>query len=140
MEYKEHTGVVVSVVGENATVKLERGSGRDCEGCCACSAFAGERTMVVPAAGLSEGDHVSLLVPTVNAYLSMFLVFILPVMLFFAGAYVGRAFEEGEHLGGVALGVGGAGIVVAFIIAAMVNRIILGKAAIQVRKLHSDAP
>jgi len=140
MERKEHTGVVVSVAGEKATVKLDHGASKDCEGCCACSAFAGERTIVVPAGELNEGDPVSVLVPTVNAYLSMFLVFVLPVMLFFAGAYIGRAFEEGENLGGVALGVGGAGIVLAFVIAAVVNRIIMRKASIEVRKLHSNAP
>lgn len=141
MQYHEDTGTVMEVTEEKALVRLDHERSKDCGGCCACSALggAGLPTIEVERDGLEQGDRVEVRIPRVNAYLSMLLVFGLPVALFMAGISVGQLFEGEERLGGTAALGGIIGIIVAFLIAWLVNRTITGGARPEARKLPAES-
>ena len=141
MNWVEETGTVVAVDGGKASVKLDRKARKECGSCCACGAFAaGEDTIKVPAGQLKQGERVSIRIPQVNAYLSMFLVFGLPMLLFFAGIFVGRALEQTERIGTGALVGGVLGLFIAFFIAAVVDRAFRRKAQPEVCGPAAGAP
>ena len=139
MEYVEDTGLVVSVSEDKATVQLDHKSKEDCGSCCACSAHGGgPPSLDVPRGDLKEGDRVSVRIPRVNTYLSMALVFGLPLVLFLAGMAIGRQLEGDEPVGNMAALGGILGIIVAFLIAWLVNRAIMQRAAPEARRIGTE--
>lgn len=139
MQYVEDTGTVVAVDADKATVKLDHKRSDDCKSCCTCSAFGSDQfTIQVERGDLQEGQRVRARIPRVNEYLSMLLVFVLPMVLFIAGIFVGRTFESDDQIGSAAVLGGIVGLVVAFTFAWMVNRAVMKKAMPEVRPLASE--
>ena len=131
MNYVEDTGMVVSVDGEKATVRLDRKPREECGSCCACSAFStggGPPAVDVPRDDLEEGERVRVRIPRVNAYLSMALVFGLPLALFMAGIAVGQRLEGGARVGNVSALGGLIGLITAFLVAWLANRLLVRRA------------
>jgi positive regulator of sigma E activity len=139
LKYVEDTGVVLVVGPEKATIRLDHKRAEDCHGCCACSTFGGEAfTVDVERGRLQEGDHVRVRIPRANEYLSMLLVFGLPLALFMGGIAVGRAFESTERVGTAAMVGGLVGLGVAFLLAWIVNRTLIGKAVPEASRLPAE--
>jgi len=125
MEYVEDTGLVVSVDDEKAIVRLDRKPRKECGSCCACSAFStdgGPPAIEVPRADLEEGEHVRVRIPRVNTYVSIALVFGLPLAMFMAGIAIGQSLEGGARVGNVSALGGLIGLITAFLVAWLANR------------------
>lgn len=136
MKYAEDTGTVLTVGPQQATVRLDHKRPDECRSCCACAAFGGEAfTVEVERGELQEGDRVRVRIPRVNEYVSMLLVFGLPLVLFMGGVAVGRAFEETERIGTASMVGGIIGLVVAFLLAWAVNRLVIKKAVPEAHRL-----
>lgn len=136
MRYVEETGTVVAVSRQEASVRLDRKRDKSCGACCACSAFTGaDQTVRVPRGDFQEGDRVRVRIPQVNAYLSMLLIFAMPIALFAAGLMVGRALEGTDRIGTGALVGGLVGLGVSFALAWVINRALRGKAAPEAHRL-----
>lgn len=139
MRYVEDTGIVLTVGPQKATIRLDHKRAEDCRGCCACAAFGGEAfTVDVERGELQEGDRVRVRLPRVSEYLSMLLVFGFPVALFMGGLAVGRAFEKTERIGTAAMVGAIIGLVVAFLLAWVVNRMVISKAVPEVSRLPAE--
>jgi len=129
MRYLEDTGTVVSVTGEKATVRLDHKRTEACGSCCACSALAGgDRAVTVDRGDLQEGDRVHVRIPQVDAWVSILLVFGLPLALFMAGIWVGQRLEGGRQVGNLSVLGGIVGLLVAFVAAWLANRALIRKA------------
>lgn len=138
MRYVEDTGTVLTVGAEKATIRLDH-KRKDCAGCCACSAFGTAAYTIEVARGeLQEGERVRVRIPRVNEYVSMLLVFILPLVLFMGGIAAGRLFEPDERIGGASVSGGVVGLVVAFAIAWTVNRLVIRKAVPEAHRLQPE--
>lgn len=139
MKYIEEEGTVVSVEGGRATVRLDRKVTESCGTCCACSAHQnGKKTIEVDANDLEDGDRVRARIPRVNPYLSMFLVFGLPLALFMTGIMVGQRVQGGERLG-TASAIGGiVGLMVAMLFALLMNHLLTRNAHPEARKISSE--
>jgi positive regulator of sigma E activity len=139
MKMIEHVGTVVEVEGDRAVVELETnescGTGAAC-GCCA-ALQTGRRRLQVERDGLEAGDSVEVTMPASSGYLSALVVFGLPMLLFVVGMLVGQQFVPPGGPNGMAPIVGGvAGLAVALVVAALVNRALsTGKNGIRVRRL-----
>jgi positive regulator of sigma E activity len=121
----EHVGTVVAIEGDKAAVQLKADA--SCSrgfACACCSSLRPEpRIIRVVRADLEEGDTVRVLVPAYMGYLSMFVLFVLPLILVVVGFAIGGQFEEGKSAHGMATLVGGAvGFIVAVVVAAVVSR------------------
>jgi len=136
----EHTGVVREVQGDEAVVEFELP--RDCGSCfaCSCSSVLEDRTRTVrvPRGDLEAGESVLISIPAYAGYLSMFLVFVLPLGLFVAGILVGGRLEgaTGTH-GGPTLAGGLAGFLAGFALAVAFNKK-AGTAGYRVSRLMSS--
>ena len=80
-------GLVIKRHGSMADVRIKRESacGSDCASCGGCQ----DKSFIVSAkndADANEGDRVKLYLPTGKVYISAALVYLLPVLLLFAGA------------------------------------------------------
>ncbi|MFW6457156.1 MAG: SoxR reducing system RseC family protein [Planctomycetota bacterium] len=129
MKYVEEKGTVVSVDDGVATIRLDQKVTESCGSCCACSAYeSGKDTIEVNADGLAKGERVQARIPRVNPYLSMFLVFGLPLALFMTGIAVGQQIQGGERLGGTSALGGVLGLIVAVLVASSMNHLLTRKA------------
>ena len=134
--YVEDTGTVVEVGPRKATIRLDHSPDGSCGSCCACSAFAGgEHTLEVDRGDLQKGERVLARVPRLNQYLSIFLVFGLPLVLFSVGITVGLAFGEEKQVGSTAVLGGLAGLALAFALSWLVNRLLVSKSPPRVSRL-----
>lgn len=120
-------GKVVAIEGGEASVRLE--PHESCGGrfrCACCTSFRpGPRTIRVNPEGLEIGDTVQVSMPAHGGYLSAFVLFVLPPVLFVAGILVGGAVADqggADDLSIILGGVCGFGLAVA--IALLVNRIL----------------
>ncbi len=139
MKYVEDTGTIVAVGPDRASIKLDHKKPESCGPCCACSAFTGEdRTVQVSRGELREGDRVRVRIPRVNAYLSMLLVFVLPIALFLAGMFIGRALEGTDRIGTASLLGGAVGLAVSFALAWVVNRAVSRHAVPEAHRLSPE--
>ena len=137
MNYVEDTGTVVMTGPQKASVKLDHEQPEKCGSCCACSIFGnGSYTIDVDRGELREGDRVRVRIPRVNEYLSMLLVFGLPLGMFMGGVAVGTAFEADKRVGAASVVGGAVGLVVAFLVAWIVNRLVVKKAAPRAERLE----
>jgi len=123
MDYRDDLGTVVSVTERKATIRLDHRRTDACGSCCACSVLAsGDAVVEVDRGDLNPGDRVHVRIPQVNAYLSMLLLFGLPLVLFMAGIWAGQALEGAERIGNLSIVGGVAGLAVALFVAWLVNR------------------
>ena len=140
MRYVEDTGTVVSVTGQKATIRLDHKHPDSCGSGCACSALSGDdHSVKVDSGDLQQGDRVMVRIPHVNANISMLLLFVLPMVMFFVGAAVGGAFGETGRVGMPSLLGGGAGFGLALALAWAVNRKLTRGAAPQARRATPDS-
>ena len=140
MRYHEDTGTVVKVTEKRATIKLDHPPREECGTCCACSSMVGEHLLEVDRGSLKPGDRVSARIPQVNTYVSVLLVFGLPLALFFLGIYFGRLLEGGEQVGTVSILGGVVGLAVAFGVAWLINRKFYGNVVPEAHKIASEVP
>ena len=84
------TGVVIEVEDEKSLIRVDREVPEMCEKCSkACSgASGGPAVLEVHRRDLEVGERVTVHVSQVNAYLSIVLLFALPMVLFAVGALV----------------------------------------------------
>lgn len=136
MKYIEEKGTVTGIEGETATVRLDNKIEEDCGSCCACSAFqSGESTIDLPKGNLQEGDRVQVRVPRVNPFLSMLLIFGLPLALFMGGIAIGQNLQGGERIGSISAMGGIAGLILAFLIAWLMNHMLSRNAVPEAEKI-----
>jgi positive regulator of sigma E activity len=139
MKMMEHAGTVVEVEDERAVVELEEGERCGSSVTCGCcnALQGGRRRLQVDRNGLKAGDNVQVMVPAVSGYVSVLVVFVLPMVLFIAGILIGQQFEPPGGANGLATIVGGlAGVGVAVLVAMAVNRLLTGgRSNIQVRRV-----
>lgn len=99
------TVTVTSVSGRWATVSYERPTAchGDCSKCAGgCGSMAAKECVVVQAEnpiGAKAGDRVIIEAASAQVYYAIFLVYALPVLLFFAGYYAGARFSAGPLAG-----------------------------------------
>jgi len=124
MQYREETGTVAELRQGKAIVRLDADAETKCGSCCACSIGAsGVRTLVVDKNALSVGDRVRVRIPRLSGYVSMLLLFVLPLALFVAGMSLGMMFEPEGGGHGLSPIVGGLlGLGVALLIAWIAER------------------
>jgi positive regulator of sigma E activity len=141
-----YVGLVVDVRGDVAEVSVRIGGGgrADCSacgvtrGCCSGGPIA-VRKFYVDRGALSEGDHVRITVPTCSGYVSMLLMFVLPMALFITGAVLGTVAEPADASHGLPTILGGiAGLALAVIIAAAVNHRVTGRRNILVEAISAE--
>jgi positive regulator of sigma E activity len=143
MKMIEHVGTVVEVEGDRAVVELETtescGSSAAC-GCCA-ALQSGRRRLQVEKNDLEAGDTVEVTMPAASGYLSILVVFGLPLALFVVGMVIGARFEPPGGANDMATIIGGvAGLALAVVVAVFVNRrLSKGKNRMQVRRLSPGA-
>lgn len=138
MKYVTEKGTVEAVEKETATVRLDHKVKESCGSCCACSSLqSGPESIKVPADGLEEGDRVEVRIPQVNPFLSMLLIFGLPLAFFMGGIAIGQQMQGGTRIGSYSIVGGVVGLVVAFAIAWVMNRLITRDAAPEVHKITS---
>ena len=138
MNYVHEKGTVQSVEDDTATVRLDHKVDESCGSCCACSAFqAGPTTIEVPRNGLEEDDRVEVDIPRVNPFLSIGLIFGLPLALFMAGIAVGQHLEGGNRVGNLSIIGGVIGLIVAVGIAWIMNHLLTRDASPKAHKMAS---
>jgi len=140
MKKVEHVGTVVAVEKDTALVELKPDPA--CAGsfsCSCCSLKPAEpRRVRVWKGDLEEGDTVYVGIPAYAGYLSTFVVFILPLVLFVTGLLVGARWESGGAHGlptlvGAAIGFG-----TAVLIALAVNRWLADARRFSVRRVKQE--
>jgi hypothetical protein len=130
-------GKVVAVEGERAVVEFraDAACGRGL-GCVGCSLFRADSfTARLPRGDLQEGDTVRVTVPTGASYLSILLVFVLPILLAVVG-FVGGSLLEPQAIegwGGILGGLGG--LVLAVTVAVLANRRLGGISRLHVERV-----
>ena len=125
MKYIEDTGTVKSVEEGRATIRLDHKSTEECGSCCACSAFGGGLPEIeVPGDGFAEGQRVRVRIPRSNPYLSILLVFFLPLALLMAGVFAGQRLQNSPRLGAYAAAGGVVGLTIALAVAWVANRLL----------------
>jgi len=140
MRYVEDTGTVVSVSDDKATIRLDHKHPDSCGSGCACSALSGDdRSVTVDRGELQQGDRVMVRIPHVNANMSMLLLFVLPMVMFFVGAAVGGALSGTERVGMPSLLGGGVGFGLALALAWAVNRKLTRRAAPEAHRATADS-
>jgi positive regulator of sigma E activity len=138
MKYVTEEGTVQAVEEDKATVRLDHKVKESCGSCCACSSFqAGPETIEVPSDGLEEGDRVEVRIPRVNPFLSMLLIFGLPLAFFMSGIAVGQQMQGGARIGTLSVVGGIVGLVLAFLIAWLMNHLLTRDATPEVHKIAS---
>jgi positive regulator of sigma E activity len=138
MKYVTEEGTVEAVENQTATVQLDHKVKESCGSCCACSSFqSGPESIKVPADGLQEGDRVEVRIPQVNPFLSMLLIFGLPLAFFMGGIAIGQQMQGGARIGGRSVLGGVIGLVVAFAIAWLMNHLLTRDAEPEAHKIAS---
>lgn len=139
MKMIEHTGTVIEVESGRAVVELEAGAQCGTSASCSCCGAmqGGRRRLEVDNNGLKAGDNVQVTVPTVSGYVSMLVIFVMPMAFFIGGILIGQRFEPTPGATGMTTIVGGlVGLGVAVLIAMGINRLLTGgRSSIQVRRL-----
>lgn len=139
MKYVEETGTVEEVDGETATVRLDNRIEESCGSCCACDAFqSGDNMIDIPARDVAQGDRVEVRIPRVNTFLSILLIFIIPLGLFMTGITVGQQLQGGARIGNISVIGGVIGLVAGMGFAWIMNRVISSRAEIEARKISSE--
>jgi positive regulator of sigma E activity len=140
----EHIGTVTEVTEDKAVVEL-----RDTDRCCGmglrcacCASVQSERRRIrVPRGDLERGDMVCVSIPARAAYVGMFVVFVLPVLLFVLGAGIGWLVRGRAAGNDIPIIIGGlCGFVLAVIVAVLVNRKMASTQDIQVRRVREGQP
>ena len=129
MKTIQHTGMVVDVFDKRAEVRVRSPQAQQsCGSCCSCSMGpGGARRVYVNRGDLAEGDYVRITMPVVSGYLSMLVVFFLPMALTVMGMLAGTWFEpEDGGSGGATLLGAVVGLFTSVAIATLVNRRIAG--------------
>lgn len=97
----EETGLVIELKGALALVRMAEGAG--CEGCSgagSCKAVSGERVLEADnAVGAKPGQHVLIRIGSGAFLKASFLVYMVPVIFLFIGAYVGGRFGPAIYPG-----------------------------------------
>ncbi len=135
MKTQEHKGEVIGVEGGEAIVRLEANESCGSYLTCACCAWSARepRVIRVPHGDLAQGDAVRVFIPTYAGYLSVLLVFVLPVVLFVAGLIVGGQFEDGSGAHGMPTVIGGLfGFALAVLLAVLANRRLMAAGSVEV--------
>ncbi len=98
-------GVVINLQGDQAIIEME--ASKDCEACGACS-YSREGRMVTPVTNslrAKVGDSVEIEIEPQVVLVAAAIVYILPIVLFFAGyalgLWVGRLLEFNTDLFGI---------------------------------------
>jgi len=118
-------GTVVAVEGRRARVRMQPGA--DCGKCCACAAFGGgdERELEVETdQALAVGAGVVVEVDQGSPWLSVFLLFGLPLLGLVAGVVVGARWGQGDAMP-LLLGLGF--LVLLFAVAALIDKAVVRK-------------
>lgn len=116
------TVVVAAISGDEATVLYDRPTAchGDCTKCAGgCGSMAAKEQVVVQARnliGAKVGDRVVIEAATSQVYSAVFLVYALPVLLFFLGYFLGEHYAQTGGLVGIA------GFVLGLVIAVLVSR------------------
>jgi len=117
---------VIEVVGQEAIIAVLPDSSVACKGCGAagtCGENGPVKRLRTDRNGLQPGDTVRVRVPAFTGYLSIAVVFILPVLLFSVGIALGGALAGGGARDGtLSIVLGIAGLAIAFAVAWAVNR------------------
>jgi len=143
MKAREHRGRVIEVENDQAVVRLETDQQCGLHLKCACCGWSARepRLIRVSRDDLALGDAVRVFIPAYAGYLSILLVFVLPVVLFVAGLIVGGQLEDGSGAHGMPTVVGGVvGFAVAVLVAAFVNRRLMGAGSVGVVRLGPGDP
>ena len=137
MKTLEEKGVVTEVRKGKARVRVKGKPKSECKmGCKCCEALGGGPPVVeVEAEGLETGDEVMLRIERVSTYLSMIMICGLPITLFIVGYLVGQQFggEAGQDNPGLLGAI--IGLIVAVLIAWVVNRTVAAGHKAVVRKI-----
>ena len=137
MKMVEHIGTVVAIEDDKAIVQLKLSEGCSMGlHCSSCASLRPEpRQLRVARADLEEGDTVCVSMPAGLGYVSMAMVFVLPVVGFIGGALIGMA-VRGEPGGDLPIIVGGfAGLALAIGLTALVERKLAGAGVVRVRRV-----
>lgn len=140
-QYNTETGTVKRVEKGKAFVRIDRAAQKSCGGCCACaSAGSGEFELRVPDNGYHAGQKLTLRIPVTSKYLSLLLLFVVPMVAFAAGAILGANLKlEGiDESAGAVLGAFG-GFAVAFVIAFLANSYLASRHPILVEPAEPEA-
>ncbi len=118
-------GTVIALEGDKAVVQLQAdpacGKGL---GCAHCAVFqAGPVTIRIPRRDLRKGDVIRISAPTYAGWLSICVIFVLPIVLGAVGLFVGSLLEPSLRLEGFGAILGGVvGLGIAIAIAVLTNR------------------
>jgi positive regulator of sigma E activity len=121
-------GIVVSVSGGEAVVRIRHRPDPSCRGCTACKPEGGlQFVLTVDDDGLSEGDRVTVEIPVPSPWQGILLVFVVPLAALVAGLGVGASWsglQKAVGLGaeGTGLALGAALAALSFALAALVDR------------------
>lgn len=137
MKMVDRTGTVVEVLPDQAIVEIAR---EDCctdrLSCSCCSAAAKPERLRVDRTGLSVGDRVMVSTPAYLSYVSVLVLFVLPLALAVLGGWIGAAIEGDSVAHDMPIILGGvAGIAVWVPVALLVNRRLSHPGNTRVRKL-----
>lgn len=112
MERIEHAGTVVEVHEDTAVIEIWDAASCKEGGACGCCSYmsGGARRVDVERDGLEVGETVEVSVPASSGYMSAFVLFVLPLLLFIGGMFLGAQFQTqatGNDLTTLAGGFGG---------------------------------
>ncbi len=139
MKAREHLGRVVRAEGDKAIVEVQVSGPCGFAFRCACCASLRREplTIQVDRDGLEEGQTVRVAMPGYLGYLSTFVVFGLPVLLFVAGILVGGLLEGGTEARGILSAAGGVfGFLLGVLVAVVVDRRLAGSRSFRVSRVE----
>jgi hypothetical protein len=142
MRTVDRTGTVVEVLKDHATVEISR---EDCctdrLSCSCCSAAARPERLRVEPDGLTVGDTVVVSTPAYLGYVSVLVVFVLPLVLAVLGGWVGAVIEGDSVAHDMPIIIGGVvGIASWLPVALLINRRLSQPGNRHVRKLSGAEP
>lgn len=140
MDVREENGTVITAGPVKAEVRLDGSSPQACAscGCSMCSGTGSNvRTMEVESNGLKKGDRVVVKVPQRSGYVSLLIVFVLPMVLFLAGMLGAMQLVESS---GVPVLAGLLGLMGGFCLAGLLDRYAFGGRSVEVHPVGKSSP